>query len=165
LKLVSSRGGLATISILLHELPHELGDFATLVRAGLSKKRAILLQFTTAIAALIGTVFGVYAVEGFAGERLLYITAGGFVYLAAVTILPEVLDDEASMCLRLAQLFSFLTGIAFLYAVAAIEHQAEHSGGGHHHHHHSHSHHEHHHPVDERRHSDHEHTHAHNEEF
>ena len=43
--LVKSRGGLASISVFLHEIPHELGDFATLVRAGLSRNTAICLQF------------------------------------------------------------------------------------------------------------------------
>lgn len=121
-KLISSRGGLATFSILLHELPHELGDFATLVRAGCSKKQAILLQFATAVAALIGTIVGVLAVEGYGKEQLLYVTAGGFVYLAAVTILPEALDDGKTVQFRLLQLMAFCTGVAFLYAVAMIEH-------------------------------------------
>lgn len=139
--LMSSRGGLATVSILLHELPHELGDFATLVRAGCSKKQAIALQFVTALAALIGSVIGVFAVEGHSGENLLFITGGGFIYLAAVTILPEVLNDATSLRFRLAQLTCFLSGVAFLYGVAVIEHA---SGGGHGGHSHSHSHHEHH---------------------
>ena len=43
--LLKSRGGLASISVFLHEIPHELGDFATLVRAGLSRNTAICLQF------------------------------------------------------------------------------------------------------------------------
>ena len=139
--LLSSRGGLATVSILLHELPHELGDFATLVRAGCSKKQAIALQFATAVAALIGAVMGVFAVEGHSGEYLLFLTGGGFIYLAAVTILPEVLNEATSMHFRLAQLACFLSGVAFLYAVAVIEHAG---GGGHGGHSHSHSHHDHH---------------------
>jgi solute carrier family 39 (zinc transporter), member 7 len=43
--LLKSKGGLASISVFLHEIPHELGDFATLVRAGLSRNTAIGLQF------------------------------------------------------------------------------------------------------------------------
>ena len=157
--LLSSRGGLATISILLHELPHELGDFSTLVRAGCSKKQAIALQFTTAIAALIGTVMGVFAVEGHGGEHLLFITGGGFIYLAAVTILPEVLNDATSLRFRFAQLACFLCGVAFLYLVAVIEH----ASGGHGGHSHSHSHHDHHteHKVDH--HEQHDHDHGHND--
>ena len=152
--LVSSRGGLTTISIMLHEIPHELGDFCTLVRNGYSKRQAIMAQFGTAIAALVGTVLGVYAVE-WGGERLLWITAGGFVYLACVTILPEVLEDGSSVRFRLAQIIAFLLGVSFLFAVSLQEghdhghgsshsHQHEHMGHehyhGHHHDHHAHGH-------------------------
>ena len=121
IQLISSRGGLATLGIMIHELPHELGDFSTLVRAGCSKKQAILLQFATAVAAMIGAVVGVFSVEGFGKEQLIYVTAGGFVYLAAVTILPEVLDEEATLRFRILQLLSFASGVAFLYLVSVIE--------------------------------------------
>ncbi|CAB9503114.1 Histidine-rich membrane protein KE4 homolog [Seminavis robusta] len=158
LQLMSSRGGLATVSILLHELPHELGDFATLVKAGCSKSQAILLQFVTAGAAMAGAVLGVFCVEGYGGERLLYITAGGFVYLACVTILPEVLEERVSLQFRLAQVACFCCGVAFLYGVALLEH---HAGDGHHHGHgHEHHGHGHHHEHDEHHHRQLEHEHG-----
>jgi zinc transporter 7 len=107
---------------LCHEIPHELGDFATLVRAGYSKSQAVKAQFMTAIAAFTGTVIALYLSEGWVGERLLYVTAGGFIYLATVTILPEVLeDDRHSIGFRLAQLLAFLAGIGFLYLVYLME--------------------------------------------
>jgi zinc transporter ZupT len=44
------------------------------------------------------------------------LTAGGFVYLAATTLLPEILDDTRSTGkFRLAQLAAFIAGIGFLY--------------------------------------------------
>jgi zinc transporter 7 len=120
--LLLSRGGLATLSILCHEIPHELGDFATLVRAGYSKYQAVQAQFMTAIAAFLGTIISLYVADGWVGERLLYVTAGGFIYLAAVTILPEVLeDDRHSLIFRLAQLAAFISGIGFLYLVYLLE--------------------------------------------
>jgi solute carrier family 39 (zinc transporter), member 7 len=160
-QLVSSRGGLATVSILLHELPHELGDFATLVKAGCSKTQAILLQFITAGAALAGAVVGVLAVEGYGGETLLYITAGGFIYLACVTILPEVLEEKkASLKFRVAQVLCFCSGVAFLYAVAVIEHHTTADGHHGHSHHSHHDHHDHHHQEEDH----HPHHHGHHEE-
>jgi len=147
-----TRGGLATMSILFHEVPHELGDFCTLVRAGYSTRQAVLTQLYTAVAAFCGTAIAVVvSEEDWAEERLLWITAGGFLYLAGTTILPEVLSEEG-MCqhttskssrrwFRLAQLVAFCIGISFLYMVAVLE-EAEHSGNSshshkHHHHHHS----------------------------
>ena len=46
--LLKSKGGLASISVFLHEIPHELGDFATLVRAGLTRNMAIFCEYSLA---------------------------------------------------------------------------------------------------------------------
>lgn len=51
--LLTSRGGLAAISILFHEIPHELGDYCILVKEGFTKHQAIAAQFLTAIAAFL----------------------------------------------------------------------------------------------------------------
>lgn len=164
--LLASRGGLATLSILLHEIPHELGDYCILLKNGFSKMEAIATQFLTAIAAFIGTFVGLWAASTWPGVN--YITAGGFIYLASVTILPKVLEEhKASFLFRLCQLVAFLTGVGFLYSVSFLEgehghghshqhghafhdksdhhddhdhHECNHDHEGHHHHHHEHGH-------------------------
>ena len=141
--LIKSRGGLATLSILFHEIPHELGDFAILVKHGFSKKQAIQAQFGTAVSAMIGTGVGLY-VANIAGDNLILVTAGGFVYLATVNILPEILNEKSSLRFRLAQILFFGIGIAFLYAVSLLEEmEGGHSGHGHSHGHQHHEHHDH----------------------
>ena len=129
--LFASRGGIATLSILFHEIPHELGDYCVLVKGGFSKNQAIQAQFGTAVAAMIGTVVGVYAVESWGGIE--YITAGGFLYLAAVNLLPEVLEHSSAK-MRFGQVMAFLVGIAFLYAVHLLEGHDDHDGHAHSHH-------------------------------
>jgi len=52
-------------------------DFAILVKHGFSKKQAILAQFGTAVAAMVGTVVGLMAAD-MAGESLVLVTAGKF---------------------------------------------------------------------------------------
>ena len=85
--LLRSRGGVASLAVLLHEIPHELGDFAVLVSAGMSKRQAIKAQFGTAIAAYCGTFVGLIAMErmrNFVGYDLMVpFTAGGFLYLSS----------------------------------------------------------------------------------
>jgi len=159
--LLRSRGGLASLSILFHEVPHELGDFCTLIRAGYSKNQAIAAQFITAIAAFLGTIGALSVAEGWAGDALIFVTAGGFVYLAATTILPEVLGEGQSAWFRVSQLLSFGIGIGFLYVVSLLEVHDDH-GHSHSHHnspehyHHEHYHHEHyHHEHDHVQHIDH----------
>lgn len=152
--LVRSKGGLASISVFLHEIPHELGDFATLVRAGLTRNMAIGAQFLTAIAAFLGTAFGLFSgqiIEGLGHDVLLPITAGGeelqdmfslllriwhcyilslnflfqllsgFLYLASVTILPDVLEADAGIMMRLLQIVAFSVGVLFMHFAAQLE--------------------------------------------
>ncbi len=78
--LIKSKGGLASVSVFLHEIPHELGDFATLIKAGFTRNMAIGAQFLTAIAAFIGTAFGLFSgqiIQGLGHEVLIPFTAGG----------------------------------------------------------------------------------------
>jgi zinc transporter 7 len=178
LQMMKSHGGVATLSILFHEIPHELGDFAILVKQGFSKRQAIMAQFGTAIAAMLGTWVGLMMAH-IAGEELILVTAGGFVYLAAVNILPEILDEERSARFRMMQILFFAIGIGFLYAVSLLEEMDEHGGHSHGHHHHEshahvhtesthhHSHHDHDHHMHGDMHltkgHDHSHGHHHNE--
>ena len=50
-------GLLTTAAILLHEIPHELGDFAILLRSGFDPWQAAKAQLSTAIVGLVGAVF------------------------------------------------------------------------------------------------------------
>ncbi|MBA2556900.1 MAG: ZIP family metal transporter [Chloroflexi bacterium] len=45
-----------TVSILLHEVPHELVDFAVLVHSGFSDRKALLFNFLSALMAVVGAL-------------------------------------------------------------------------------------------------------------
>ena len=147
--LLKSRGGMASLSVLMHELPHELGDFSILVANGMSKRQAIAAQFSTAIAAFVGTIVGLLASafdDTLGHEVLLPFVSGGFVYLAACSILPELLEErDVSVVLRSAQVVAFGAGVGFMQLVAILEDMEE---GDHHHHQHSHGDHTHGYAID-----------------
>ena len=50
-------GILMTIAVLLHEIPHEIGDFALLLESGLKFKNAILLNLLSGSAIYLGYFF------------------------------------------------------------------------------------------------------------
>lgn len=58
-------GIVTTITILLHEVPHEIGDFAILLQSGVTRKNAMLLQLTTALGALAGEYILLFCVNLF----------------------------------------------------------------------------------------------------
>ncbi len=88
--------GLATtITVILHEIPQEISDFGILLKAGFSKKKAILYNFIVATTAILGTILALWLgheVEHFS-IYVLPVAAGGFVYLASTSLLPEVLKN------------------------------------------------------------------------
>jgi zinc transporter 7 len=115
-------GIITTITILLHEVPHEIGDFAILIQSGCTKRRAMLLQLTTAVGALVGTLCSLMA-EG-AGDMatswILPFTAGGFVYIATVSVIPELLSDS-KLWQSIQEIFALLTGVAMMVVIAKLE--------------------------------------------
>lgn len=121
--------GLSTsMAIMLHEVPHELGDYAILMRCGFKHEQIILLQLLTAAGAFLGTLTGIF-IEGGAnawlnvssnGDALLPFAAGGFLYVALCSMLPEVLADHQSrpaMRHALGQFLAFLAGVALMSLV------------------------------------------------
>lgn len=86
-----------TLTILMHEVPHELGDFAILMRGGLSKSRAAFLQVLTATAGLAGAMFVIFLKDVSPNLVIRFIipfTVGAFIYVALTNVLPELKEDQ-----------------------------------------------------------------------
>ncbi|KAK7585863.1 hypothetical protein V9T40_000042 [Parthenolecanium corni] len=116
-------GLVTTITILFHEVPHEIGDFAILVQSGCSKKKAMLLQMLTAFGAILGTVLSLISGGGVdvgATSWVLPFTAGGFIYIAAVSIIPELLTNS-TFVQSVKEIFALLAGVFMMVLVAQFE--------------------------------------------
>ena len=85
-------GLIATIAILLHELPHELGNFSVLVHGGYNRKKALLLNCLSAGAAILGAAAVIIAGSSLSGYStdILPLAAGCFLYIAVFDLLPDV---------------------------------------------------------------------------
>lgn len=117
-----SVGIITTITILFHEVPHEIGDFAILVQSGYPKRKAMMLQLVTAVGAVCGTVCGLLA-EGVGSSAISWIlpfTAGGFIYIATVSVIPELLQDT-SLKQSVLEVMAMLVGIGMMVLIAVLE--------------------------------------------
>lgn len=117
--LVSIDIGIATVvAVVLHEVPQELADFGILINAGFSKARALLLNFYSALAAIAGAIVALLlgtSVERFS-PAMLAITAGMFIYLAAVDLIPDLHHGKTSTRVSFVQIIGIAVGIgAMLY--------------------------------------------------
>ena len=113
-----------TLSVFIHEIPHEVGDYTILISGGFSKWSAIKAQFATATAAFIGTFIGLAAMRSEAlEEAFLAITAGGFIYVSTVGIMNMVVSHGpySSLTQTTLEVLGFSFGVALMVAVAMTE--------------------------------------------
>lgn len=79
-------GGLSTaVAVFCHELPHELGDFAVLLKAGMSAKEAVYYNVLSSILSFLGMVVGICIGDTPEASAWIFaIAAGLFLYIALV---------------------------------------------------------------------------------
>uniref|UniRef100_A0A9L0IRE9 Zinc transporter ZIP13 n=1 Tax=Equus asinus TaxID=9793 RepID=A0A9L0IRE9_EQUAS len=110
-------GLLTTMAILLHEIPHEVGDFAILLRAGFDRWSAAKLQLSTALGGLLGACFAICTQSPKGVEEtvawILPFTSGGFLYIALVNVLPDLLEEDDPWR-SLQQVLLLCTGIVVM---------------------------------------------------
>ncbi|XP_076354679.1 zinc transporter ZIP10-like isoform X2 [Tachypleus tridentatus] len=119
------KGGLSTsLAVLCHELPHEFGDFVVLLSTGLSFKKALLLNFLSALTCFIGLYIGIELGEDeVARSWILTVTAGIFLYVALGDMLPELKQKKGDnqMKMILVKNVGVLMGFLFMILIAIFE--------------------------------------------
>ena len=116
---VSIPVGIATtIAVIFHEIPQEIGDFGVLLHGGFSIKKAILLNFITALTAILGAII-VLVIGQHAENATLFLVpfaTGGFIYIASADLIPE-LHKETTIKKSILQLLFFVIGILIMLAL------------------------------------------------
>lgn len=109
-------GIVTTVLIIGHEIPQELGDFAVLVYGGFSKTKALMYNFFSQLTCVIGGLVGYLFSTRVAGiiPFILPFAAGGFIYIAASDLIPE-LHKEPQLKKSLISFGFFLLGIVFMF--------------------------------------------------
>lgn len=121
--LVSIPLGVATtIAVFLHEVPQEVSDFALLLHSGFSRVRALFWNFVSALVALVGVIFLFVVGDVFENIEPLMaaFTAGGFIYIAAANLVPELQKTEQPGK-SAVEFLAVLAGIAIMFALLLLE--------------------------------------------
>jgi len=110
-----------TIAVASHEIPQEIGDFGVLVYGGFSKGKALFYNLLSALMAVAGGVVGFYLSTAISGLSvvLLPLTAGGFIYIAASDLIPELHKEKDANKSNLAFIL-FILGILFMWGMKQL---------------------------------------------
>ncbi|KAL7672380.1 hypothetical protein ACOME3_007267 [Neoechinorhynchus agilis] len=123
-------GFITTLVVLLHELPHELGDYAILIHAGFTNWQALFFNLATALTAYIGLIVG-FCITSMITSSLPWVlayTAGVFLYVALVDLFPLLLPNKRISNIRVV-LFNvgLIAGCASMYFLAKYEGNTPHA--------------------------------------
>jgi len=85
-------GFVTAAAIIAHEIPQEVGDYIVLLNAGLSRKKALLYNAASGLAAVFGGIVGYFVVGPW--EQLfpymLVIASSSFIYVAVADLIPQL---------------------------------------------------------------------------
>lgn len=117
--IVDIKVGIATtIAVALHEIPQEIGDYGVLIYSGMSHLRALVYNYAVSLTVVLGGIVGYFAFHNtqMILPYLLPIAAGGFVYIAASDLVPEM-KKETSTKKSIISISIFVAGILLMYVM------------------------------------------------
>ena len=112
-------GVITTFAVALHEIPQEIGDFGVLLYGGFNKIKALFTNFGVSITTILGGVIGYFISSQELVNFLLPFAAGGFIYISASDLLPEI-KKETKLSKSLMSVLIFIIGILLMYGVKFI---------------------------------------------
>lgn len=121
--LVDVRIGIATtVAVALHEIPQEISDYALLIYSGYTRRAALLLNFLSALTAVLGAALTLVASEFMTGLTgiIVPLAAGNLLYIAGSDLIPE-LHKHVRLRQGMLQLAGIVAGIVVMYAMLWLE--------------------------------------------
>ena len=112
-------GFITSFLILGHEIPQEMGDFAVLLHGGMKRRKALLYNFISQLTAVLGGLVGYFVLSDTLRVFMLPFAAGGFVYIAASDLVPE-LHKDPKLGKALAAFGLFLAGVVLMWWIKII---------------------------------------------
>lgn len=114
-------GVIAALSVIAHEIPQEVGDFAILLHSGYTRRKALSLNVLSSLSTLPAAVMAYYALEVVeaAVPYVMAVSASGFMYIALADLSPE-LHSREDLTYSVRQFLLMLAGVVTIFLVLQI---------------------------------------------
>jgi zinc and cadmium transporter len=114
-------GVVTALAIVAHEIPQEAGDYLVLLNAGFTRRKALVYNMLSGLAAVLGGVLGYFAVGPWEAlfPYLLVVAASSFIYVAVADLLPQ-LQQRLSLRETVAQVLWLAAGLALVLAAMSL---------------------------------------------
>lgn len=116
-------GWLTAMAVAAHEIPQEIGDYIVLINAGYSRRRALVYNLISGLAAVLGGVAG-WAVLSAQSAWLPYfitLSAAAFIYVALADLVPDM-HRHRQAAESLLQLALIALGVLVIVAAHSLVH-------------------------------------------
>ncbi|WP_313624406.1 ZIP family metal transporter [Achromobacter sp.] len=122
-------GVLTAASIIVHEVPHKLGDFVVLLNAGLRRRRAFALILFTSLCSAVGGIIGYFVLQQAQDlvPYILVVAASSFLYISVADLMPQM-HERVSLSDAVPQLLLVGVGVALIYSVTTLMHHGHEHG-------------------------------------
>lgn len=119
-------GLLTAASIIVHEVPHKLGDFVVLINAGLPRRRAFMLILVTSLCTALGGLVGYFVLQQAQQwvPYVLVIAASSFLYISVADLIPQM-HERGSLPEAVPQLLLVGVGVIVIYGVTSFLHHGQ----------------------------------------
>lgn len=110
-----------SLAVAAHEIPQEIADISILLTNGLSRSKALVYNFASALMALAGALVAYFFASHVAANLYIFLsaTSGFFIYIAASDLIPQI-HERYQENRKFNHLFSFLAGIAMVYILGSF---------------------------------------------
>ena len=116
-------GIITALAVAAHEIPQEIGDFSILLHKGVDRKKVLLLNLLSSLAAIVGAVLTFFMADFVTGllPGFLSVTAGFFIYIAASDLIPEIHHENRKGFAVIETALLFLGVIVIWVFVSLLE--------------------------------------------
>lgn len=114
-----STGIAATVAVVAHKVPKELGDFGVMVNGGFSRMKALAFNIGISVFMFGGAVLtiGLSSYSQSISMYLLPLVVGNFVFIAGSDLLPEFKTEDRWVL----HLLMFSIGVGIMYAIPYLK--------------------------------------------